>query len=136
MSLIEWNKEKFSVHVDEMDEQHKKWIALINTLHDSLIENNCNISANDALQGMLDYTKYHFAKEEELMTNAGYPNYDAHLLAHADFISKLATLDRAIQSGEILLRTQIMSVLKSWLEDHIQKTDRLYGKFFTLQSKS
>ena len=37
MSLIEWT-EKFSVDIDEIDKQHKKWISIVNDLHDSIMD--------------------------------------------------------------------------------------------------
>ena len=78
MSLIEWDESRFSVLVDDMDEQHKMWINLINILHDSLIGEGSEITPETAIQEMLDYTQYHFSKEEQLMRNANYPEFTTH----------------------------------------------------------
>lgn len=131
MSLIKWDQEKFSVDIDEMNEQHKKWITLINRLHESLVTNNSEISPENAIKEMLAYTNYHFQQEEELMQNVQYPNYEKHKLEHKHFILKLEKLDQDIANGSHILRTQIMSILKNWLEDHICKVDKLYGLFIS-----
>jgi hemerythrin len=131
MSLIEWDSKKFSVHVDEMDEQHKKWIHLINVLHDSLMEKKDNVTPKSAIEEMLAYTRYHFAQEEALMRNIDYPAFIEHKQLHGDFIVELQSLNVEINTGHILLRTQIMSILKNWLEDHITTADMRYGEYIS-----
>ena len=129
MSLITWNKKQFSVDVDEMNEQHKKWIALINKLHESLINQDSGISPETAIKEMINYTKFHFKEEEALLQEVKFPNYDKHKLEHEYFVLKLEKLDQDIEIGANVLRTQIMSILKNWLEDHICKVDKSYGIF-------
>ncbi|MEW5754692.1 MAG: bacteriohemerythrin [Pseudomonadota bacterium] len=129
MSQFEWSKEKFSVYVADMDEQHKEWLAIINELHTCLMTSKTDLTTDKVLKKMINYTRYHFAEEERLMRDEGYPHYDAHIRAHAHFTSKLMELKKAVDAGELLLRRELMGILKNWLTDHIQNTDRLYGQF-------
>lgn len=131
MSLIEWDKDRFSVLVDDMDEQHKKWIGLINVLHDALLGEGTDIKPERAIEEMLDYTNYHFAKEEQLMRNAGYPDFTSHKALHIGFINELKSLKHDINSGHHVLRTQVMSILKNWLENHITTVDKRYGEYIS-----
>lgn len=131
MSLIEWDNKKFSVQIDEMDAQHKKWIYLINVLHDSLMDKNYDVTPKSAIDEMLAYTRYHFEQEEALMQNINYPAFIEHKQLHANFIIELQSLNVEINSGHIILRSQIMSILKNWLEDHITTVDRRYGEYIS-----
>ncbi|MFC1684071.1 bacteriohemerythrin [Pseudomonadota bacterium] len=131
MGLIEWNENRFSVLVDDMDEQHKQWINLINILHDSLIGEGSEITPETAIQEMLDYTRYHFKEEEQLMRDVQYPGFTTHKALHIGFIADLKTLEKDINSGHFVLRTQVMSILKSWLEDHITTEDKRYGEYIS-----
>lgn len=129
MSLIEWDEGKFSVLVDEMDEQHKKWVGLINELHASLLGEGERVEPAEILREMLAYVDFHFKEEEQLMRNINYPNYIEHKRAHEAFIARLNNMEQDIEAGNIILGTQLMSVLKNWLEDHIASMDKHYGEF-------
>jgi len=129
MSFIEWDKERFSVSVVEMDEQHIEWIALINTMHDSMVNKDIGITPKDATQKMIEYAKYHFKKEEQLMLNMEYPDIKNHSAAHNDFIRQLMLMEKDQNSGIYILKAQVMSVLKNWLENHITIVDKKYGEY-------
>jgi len=56
---FEWD-EKYSVNVDEIDEQHKKLVDLIKQLHDSLEDGSASETVGEVLNEMAEYTEYHF----------------------------------------------------------------------------
>ena len=129
MNLIEWDDSQFSVLVDDMDEQHKKWINLINLLHASLLGEGEKVEPAEVLAEMLAYAQFHFKEEEHLMRNINYPEYIEHKRTHDTFIARLDKVKKDIEDGNIILGTQLMSILKNWLEDHIVTMDRHYGEF-------
>jgi hemerythrin-like metal-binding protein len=135
MNLIEWDDSQFSVLVDEMDEQHKRWIDLINALHASLLGKGKRIDSAMILTEMLAYTRFHFKEEEELMRNIKYPGYIEHKREHDTFIARLNKMEKDIEAGNVVLGTQLMSILKNWLENHIARMDKKYGEFAS-QTKS
>ncbi|MDH3974035.1 MAG: bacteriohemerythrin [Deltaproteobacteria bacterium] len=128
MPLIEWNDE-LSVGIDEIDEQHKKWISIINDLHTSLMEETSLDTLEKTINEVEEYTFFHFAEEEKLMGNVGYPDLSRHSRIHFSFRQEIIRVRSSILSGEVVLRTQVMSILKSWLLDHIMKEDMQYGDF-------
>lgn len=131
MGFITWDSEKFSVDVKEMDEQHRKWIDIINRLHTSLIGQDLSVPPELAIREMIDYTKLHFKHEEDLMHDVQYPSFQKHKQEHENFIVKIDKLDQDINNGTNILKTQIMSILKNWLIDHICKMDKAYGAFIS-----
>lgn len=128
MPLIDWN-ENLSVGVGEMDDQHQKWIAIINELHESLMEAKDVSSLEEIVKEMEEYTDYHFSAEEDMLEKAGYPDLGRHRRMHFGFRQEILRIKKDILGGEIVLQTQVMGIMKSWLMDHIQKADKEYGDY-------
>ena len=126
MALIDWI-EKFSVNVDEIDEQHKKWIGIINELDDALTKGKGRTVLGKIFQEMVEYINFHFSEEEKLLREIDYAHYNEHKLIHDRFKQKIAKLEMDFESGELILGTQVMSILKNWLEDHILIEDKKYS---------
>lgn len=51
------------------------------------------------LNELIDYTKTHFADEEQLMEEHGYPDYEKHKETHAELIEKLLELRAKFDEG-------------------------------------
>ena len=128
MSLIEWTEE-FSVGIEDIDKQHQKWLSIVNELHDSIMEAKGISTLKELIKEMEEYTDFHFSTEEEMLEKAGWPELDRHKRIHFSFKQQITQLKRDISSGELVLRSQVMSVIKNWLEDHILKEDQEYSKF-------
>jgi len=131
MSRIEWN-DTLSVQNAEIDEQHKKWISIHNRLHDSLINgtfNQIEKTGFETLQAMLENARYHFTFEEEYMKKIKYPGVVEHRRIHKDFDNQIYKYNREFLEGQIVLRTEIMKVLKNWLLEHILHEDQKYCRF-------
>ena len=129
MARITWD-DSFSVHVEEIDEQHKKWISIINELHDSLMGGkDLSKITGKSLQAMLDYGEFHFAFEEEYMQKIGYQNLAAHKIEHEKFLEKIRQYVRDEKAGKLILNTKVMKVLMDWLTNHIMSSDKKYSQF-------
>ena len=131
MSRIEWN-DTLSVQNAEIDEQHKKWISIHNRLHDVLITgtfDQIEKAGLETLQAMQEYARYHFAFEEEYMKKIKYPGVVEHRRIHKDFDNQIYKYNREFLEGQIVLRTEIMKVLKNWLLEHILHEDQKYCRF-------
>lgn len=99
-------------------------------MHESIIMGSAQPGAGaEALKAMLDYARYHFSFEEEYMRKINYPNLIGHHRIHKDFDNLIYTYYRDTQEGRIVLDTEIISILKNWLLDHIIKEDKKYALF-------
>lgn len=131
MNEIEWD-ESYSVKNQEIDDQHKEWIAIFNRLHNAMLsdkkEGYETIGAN-ALQAMLDYTEHHFALEEEYLCKINYPELVPHRRLHRDFSSQIYQYNEAILQRELILNTQIIKIIKDWLVYHIREEDKKYSVY-------
>lgn len=130
MSLIAWDQ-SISVNIPSIDTQHQKWIGMINDLYDAMRSGKGKEVVGKILEEMVQYTQTHFAAEERLMRQYGYPEYEQHKLAHDRFVEKVKDLQARNAAGQIALSAEVFTSLKDWLVNHIQTVDRRYAPFLT-----
>ncbi|QWR76080.1 bacteriohemerythrin [Candidatus Magnetomonas plexicatena] len=128
MSLITWN-DNLSVGVKELDDQHKKLIALINELFDAVTARKGKDALGPVLSELVEYTKYHFGNEERLFATHGYVNAAAHKQEHDDLTQKVISFDAQFKAGRAMVDLLLMNFLKDWLTKHIVGTDKKYSAF-------
>ena len=127
MSKIEWN-ESFSVKVPEIDEQHHRWIDLINKLHDAIMDKKISPRSIDKiLSEMIDYTGFHFTFEEDYLKKINYPDLKKHHYQHEYFTKNLLGKLQEERAGGLVLSTEVMKMLMGWLQDHILEEDIKYS---------
>ena len=127
MPLLQWEP-RYSVGIAAMDAQHHRLIDLINTLHEAMVNGDANNVLGTILHELVLYTKTHFAAEERLMRDAGYPGLEAHQRLHAMLVDRVATLMLQHNNGAAALSISTSKFLKDWLVIHIQDQDQAYGK--------
>ncbi|HYA86104.1 MAG TPA: bacteriohemerythrin [Nitrospirota bacterium] len=128
MALITWSND-LSVNIKEFDEEHKKLISMVNDLHSAMGSGKGKEVMGPILVRLVDYTKTHFAAEEQLMRKHEYPGYVSHKSLHDDLTKQVMDLQNKFQEGRMLVTVQVMNFLKDWLSNHIQNTDKKYGPY-------
>ncbi len=137
MAQITWN-DSYSVNNDIIDAQHQEWIAIYNKLdHDLLTGGSGNLAtaAADALQAMQNYANYHFRQEEQYLKEINYPDLVVHKRLHTDFDDQLYGYGRQLRNGQLVLSSELLSILKNWLQHHILHEDQKYGALLISQSQ-
>jgi methyl-accepting chemotaxis protein len=125
---VEWNN-SFSVNVNQMDSQHKKWINYINDLHEAIIKGKGRDVLGNILNKMLDYSKEHLATEEELLRKTGYHEYEKHKQIHDNFVNWVkGIIDNFSKDKKANLSLDIMDKMKNWLTNHIKTVDKKYSE--------
>jgi len=125
MPLIEWTQ-KLSVNFEEIDNQHKKLIQLINKLHDAMKKGKGSSILDDVLKEMTDYAKYHFGTEEKFMEQFKFPELKEHKEQHHDFINKVGEFTEEMKDSKIGMSLKVMHFLADWLKTHIINEDHKY----------
>ena len=132
MALINWD-DNIQTGLWAIDTQHERWVGLINNLHEAMLSGRGRGIVGQTLTAMLDYTRTHFADEEELMSKHGYAGYVRHKALHDAFVARVRGLQRRALAGEIGITIKVMEQLKEWLVNHIATVDRDFVPF--LKSK-
>ena len=128
MPILEWN-DGYSVGVKIIDDEHKQLLAMINKAYDSIKDMEEEKVLGELVKEMCDYAQSHFATEERLMKEHGYPAAEGHKKMHDEFTLRSETLDKFISSGDHVEPLKVFKFLADWLRDHILKTDKVFGEF-------
>ena len=122
--LISWSDE-LSVGIQEIDEQHKILVDLLNSLYLAIREHHGNEATVKILNDLVDYTRIHFAVEESLLRVLDYPEYESHKHHHELLIEQINELSRKIENGKHV-GFELLHFLKNWLTRHILEEDMEY----------
>lgn len=126
--LFVWSDE-FSVGIQEIDEQHKELVALLNELHTSILEHRGGAACRETLDRLAAYTRTHFMVEESLMRIGNYPEFEGHKHIHEDLINQVAALQKKLDSGQATITFELLHFLKVWLTQHIKESDKRLGGY-------
>lgn len=135
MSYFVW-EDRFSVHVKEIDDQHKTLVGMLNTLYGAMVANKGREVHKDIIYEMVRYARVHFETEEKYMQRTDYAEYHAHKSEHDQFTAKALDLKERADKEYFILTLEIMNFLKEWLQNHILVTDSRYAKHFNAQGIS
>jgi hemerythrin-like metal-binding protein len=133
--VIEW-KPEYSVAVEAIDKQHQALVALIAHLQEAMLEGRTKQVVGPLFASMNRYTKYHFAFEEKLLEENGYPGLEAHRNEHARLIAELKELESKYLQGSLAAGAPLMKFLRTWLVNHICVHDKEYGVYLSGKSHS
>lgn len=129
---IKWS-EDYSIGIDYIDQDHKKLVHLLNQFSIAYDYAQCEEFEREALEDLVNYTKYHFKREEKLMADYGYPGLKEHQEEHQAMID---TVDDYVKiynkEGHSSLK-QVTNLLTFWLINHIQESDKQYRDYLEEQ---
>lgn len=123
--FVTWN-DSWVIGVKQIDAQHMNLVKILNQLHDAMSRGQGKDVLKSTLESLVSYTRAHFAAEEQLMKQSGYPDLEAHKREHEALTAKVVEFQRNFESGHIGLGVEVMHFLGSWLQGHIRGTDKKY----------
>lgn len=126
---LQW-EEKYSVGVEEIDNQHKKMFAVINELLDAIEMNSPESHLSNIIESLVKYKKFHFETEEKYFKEFNYEEAEDHIAKHKDFNNKLASLKEKYPENTIEFAFELVDFLEDWLIGHLMITDQRYVKCF------
>ncbi|WP_051261510.1 bacteriohemerythrin [Desulfovibrio inopinatus] len=128
-SLVTWNS-TLGVGVRQIDEQHMVLVELLNSLYAAMKSGQGEAVLSGLLDDLVQYTVYHFDTEEKLMDRYSYPDKPAHRKEHEALKKQVADFVEQFKSGKVPMSNDILHFLKSWVVNHIKRSDKRYGPFF------
>ena len=130
MEKIVWDN-NYSVGVQNLDEQHKRIIEIINKLigaKDATVDSEI---ISDALSEMTKYASEHFETEEKLMGEYNYPDYSLHKDQHNQFRKQTVKFCLDAMHYDTAVPIEVLTFLKEWWINHILDSDMQYKTFFS-----
>jgi hemerythrin-like metal-binding protein len=119
-SVLIWAN-ALSIGVDAIDKDHQVIISLLNRVTQ---ESADDADLNEVVQELIDYTQYHFKREEAVMEACGYPDLEKHRGLHQSLVVQISAFEqaRSKDSGPEQF-SHLSTFLRDWLFDHIIKID-------------
>lgn len=128
VTIVRWH-EGMSVGVEELDDDHRVLIDLINQVAGADNRRD-RLTLEAVLDELVDYTVFHFEREEAMMSAAAFPDLAAHRRMHAVLAEQVTAIRRRlVVSGDDNLGDDVLDFLSLWLSDHILKADAVYAPF-------
>lgn len=121
---------RLSVNIREIDNQHRKLLELINTLHTKIEGNDTREVLQEVMDELAQYSIVHFDTEESLMEQYGFPETEAHKEEHEEFKEEVRELLEDLQNERLTMPNRVSLFIKSWIMRHIEGTDKKYSRFF------
>ena len=125
MEKLVWSHD-LDTGIKVIDEQHKRIVEYINELID-LRGNPDRAKIENVIDELVDYTISHFAFEESVMEDAGYPFLSPHQKIHSLFTKKVGAITERFKEGDDVVE-DLLHLLKKWLINHIKNEDGDYIK--------
>jgi len=120
-----------TVGIEEIDSQHRALFQQLEKLLDACVSGREREEVVTMLDFLDRYVVTHFATEEGLQREHGYPGYDSHRAEHALFLRRLhcfrEELAASPPSRDFVLR--VNQTLIDWLTLHILGVDKDAGEF-------
>jgi len=124
----QWEREKHSPWIAEMDKQHQALLSLMTSLIRRDAERAPRAELSSLLSMLCDCTVQHFKEEEAYMAATGYQKLDVHQIIHRDLLLELDEQVSRFEAGNGRLGAPLLSFLKFWLSPHITGVDRQYAR--------
>lgn len=121
-TLIDW-KEDYALGIDEVDFEHREMIALINKLYSSMRDGAEAEEVQTFLAEVHARIAAHFALEERLMQQIGYPEYTAHKADHELLLDDILDIMDSSEAHEAFDPDVLAAQLDHWFTDHFKTFD-------------
>lgn len=130
MEDVKWD-EKYSTGIYLIDAQHKKLIQNINKLSKAIDLGRPKMEIVNIIRYLDEYTRSHFALEEEYMRKYKYPEYKFHRQEHMLFLKTVKELKDQF-SGNSHSQEEVKNLqYEVWLyhKEHISVIDASLAAF-------
>ena len=130
MIIVSWS-ESYATGIELIDNQHKELVRLTNELYQACMKGNeaLNTVFKDAMSRMVEYVRFHFTAELELLHRINYPQYKEHKKQHDSLIVQILDAAKEYNEGRKFIPNNFVRTLKDWVFSHIAVCDMIYAGY-------
>jgi hemerythrin len=133
--MFEW-RDSYSVGVHGIDAQHRNVFRLAAELQRAIVAGEAKSVLPQLLDRLVQYTSVHFAYEERLLREAGYPELSAHKLEHEELRKKALQFQKDFGDGGNAAPFELLQTLKAAIREHVLGSDQKYAPYLKAKSKA
>lgn len=129
---MEWTPD-LAVDEGKIDEQHRELFKRISKLVSAIKSKTCKHEIGPTTAFLEEYIIEHFRDEQEMMREAGYPDFEEHRAIHEKFISDFNELKKNLESESSNYTKSVYTnqIVVDWILEHIQEMDKAFGRFLS-----
>ncbi len=119
-----------------IDNQHKELINALNELIKACMQLKGGEKLTETMDFLVAYVNRHFADEERLQLQSGYPEFTRHKMLHDQFKKDITLMANDIRKnpGNTVHLTKLTNTIGDWLLNHIRVEDVSIAKHITQQN--
>ncbi len=106
-----------------VDAEHRMLVFLFRKLDIAVKTGQPKLTIDQIINELRRYVEFHFASEENLMRETGYPHLLTHQAQHADLLAQLGSLVSKV-IGRREFPEDLLFFLNQWLREHIAHHDQ------------
>lgn len=110
-----------------MDDQHGIIMDTMNEVRLTLVQGRSREEINECMVRLVEFTRLHFAAEESLLEQHGFPEVREHRLAHQRLLAEVEEAVQRVQHRDEIQMRSLLLFLREWYMTHIEQLDRQYG---------
>jgi hemerythrin len=136
LDMVVWD-EKYAIGIQLIDNQHKELFSLTNELFHACLNRDEALTNvfKETMSRMVDYVRFHFSAEQELLQRVHYPDFPEHKRQHDELIRDILESVKEYNEGKKMVPNQFVRTLRDWILSHIALTDKLYATYIANQKK-
>ena len=132
--LVVWS-ESYATGIELIDNQHRELVNLTNHLYKACLtgEDAVKTVFKEAMSRMVEYVRFHFSAELEILARIHYPGYPEHKKQHDELVQKILEAAQDYNEGKKFIANQFVRTLKDWVFSHIAIYDKVYAAYVAEQ---
>jgi len=126
----------YRIGVDVIDRQHQKLFGIGNRFYNAWRQRVRGAALSRIFDELIEYTAYHFAEEERLMQEIGYPALPQHRANHEELVELVNHYRMQLKSRAPGAEKQALEFVRTWLRAHVLDADRKIGVYLAGKKRS
>lgn len=128
MALLRWDA-KYLLGQAQFDDEHQRLFELINNFYDAFMLDHDRATVLGLLDRVVEHIQLHFANEEALMQESGFPGLDAHRAQHRILLEQVQEVNAKFRDRSVNPTHATVLVLRNCLGYHIIRYDLVFGAY-------
>jgi hemerythrin len=124
---VRW-RDEYSVNIQRIDTHHKNLFVRANTLYNAISQQRTYHDIQEALGFLVDYARFHFHEEEQLMERYQYAEIDEHRVKHRRLMEQAFDMQRRFEDVGTMDGSEIANLLRDWVVGHVLTEDRRFAQ--------
>jgi len=118
MALLQW-KDEYSTGIEDVDDEHRDLIDIVNRLHGLVLAEDSKLTVPAFFDGLIKGVSAHFALEERIMDESGYPQAAQHRADHDRLLDELRELKETFEHADEVDSVDLALRLEPWFSRHL-----------------